>query len=80
MSRVKDKVALVTGGRRGLGEASAVMLAREGAKVAITDRKEDGAEIVLNKIKSAGGEAVFIQQDVSKEEDWKNVIQQVEKQ
>jgi NAD(P)-dependent dehydrogenase (short-subunit alcohol dehydrogenase family) len=80
MSRVKDKVALVTGGRRGLGEASAVMLAREGAKVAITDRKEDGAEIVLNKIKSSGGEAVFIQQDVSKEEDWKNVIQQVKKQ
>ncbi|HWB49709.1 MAG TPA: glucose 1-dehydrogenase [Stellaceae bacterium] len=80
MSRVKDKVALVTGGRRGLGEASAVMLAREGAKVVITDRKEDGAEIVLNKIKGSGGEAVFFQQDVSKEDDWKNVIQQVEKQ
>jgi NAD(P)-dependent dehydrogenase (short-subunit alcohol dehydrogenase family) len=56
------------------------MLAREGAKVAITDRKEDGAEIVLNKIKGSGGEAVFFQQDVSKEEDWKKVMQQVEKQ
>lgn len=79
MSRVKDKVALVTGGRRGLGEASAVMLAREGAKVAITDRKADGSEIVLNKIKNLGGDAVFIHQDVSKEEDWKSVIQQIEK-
>lgn len=77
MGRVEGKVALVTGGRRGLGEASAVMLAREGAKVAITDRKEEGADAVLSAITGAGGQAIFIQQDVSKEDDWKRVIDQI---
>lgn len=77
MGRVEGKVAVVTGGRRGLGEASAVLLAREGAKVAITDRKEEGADRVLRAIASAGGQAVFIQQDVAKEEDWKRTIEEV---
>lgn len=77
MGRVEGKIALVTGGRRGLGEASAVMLAREGAKVAISDRKEEGADRVLSAIASAGGQATFIQQDVAKEEDWQRTIDQV---
>ncbi len=77
MGRVEGKVALVTGGRRGLGEASAVMLAREGAKVAITDRKQEGADRVLSTIGSSGGQAIFIQQDVAKEEDWKRTIDEV---
>ncbi len=46
MGRVKGKVALVTGDWRELGEASTLMLAREGARVEITDRKEEGAEVV----------------------------------
>lgn len=79
MGRVESKVALVTGGRRGLGEASAVMLAREGAKVAITDRKEEDADRVLSAIASAGGEAIFIRQDVAKEEEWQRTIEQVPK-
>lgn len=79
MGRVEGKVALVTGGRRGLGQASAIMLAREGAKVAISDRKEEGADVVLDVIKNAGGEVVFIQQDVSQEQDWKHTIDEVSK-
>lgn len=77
MDRVKGKVALVTGGRRGLGKASAIMLAREGAKVAISDRKEEGADEVIAEIKKNGSEGIFIQQDVSKEEDWKRAIAEV---
>ena len=74
MGRVEGKVVLITGGRRGLGKASAVMLAREGAKVAISDRKEEGADAVLEEIGKAGSEGMFILQDVSKEDDWKKAI------
>lgn len=74
MGRVEGKVAMVTGARRGLGKASAVMLAREGAKVVITDRKDDGADAVLDEIAGAGGEAVFLEQDVAREEDWRRVM------
>jgi len=77
MNRVKDKVALVTGARRGLGAAIAVMLAREGAKVAISDRKADGSEAVLQQIRDAGGEAIFIEHDVSSEESWNKTISAV---
>ena len=76
MGRVEGKVAVVTGGRQGLGKASAILLAHEGAKVVITDRKADGAEDVLEEIQKGGGEAIFIQQDVSKEEDWQRVIEE----
>jgi NAD(P)-dependent dehydrogenase (short-subunit alcohol dehydrogenase family) len=53
------------------------MLAREGAKVAITDRKNEGADRVLNAIARAGGQAVFIQQDVAEEADWKRTIDEI---
>jgi len=79
MGRVEGKVALVTGGRQGLGKASAVLLAKEGARVVITDRKPDGSNAVLDEINKAGGEAIFIQQDVSKEEDWKHAIDETVK-
>ena len=79
MGRVEGKVALITGGRRGLGKASAIMLAREGAKVAISDRKDEGAQEVLDEITKAGGEAIFVLQDVSKEEDWKRAVDTVVK-
>lgn len=74
MGRVEGKVAMVTGGRRGIGKATAVMLAREGAKVVITDRKTEGADAVVEQIGKAGGEAFFILQDVAKEEDWQRAI------
>jgi len=74
MDRVKGKVALVTGGRQGLGKAIAVLLAAEGAKVVITDRKEEGADAVLQEIKNAGGEGMFVEHDVSSEDDWNKAI------
>lgn len=76
-NRLEDKVALVTGARRGLGAAIAAMLAREGAKVALTDRKADGSEEVMKEIADAGGEAVFFEHDVTRPEDWDRVISEI---
>jgi len=74
MNRVKNKVAIVTGGASGLGKSSALLLAKEGARVVVTDLDEDQGREVVSAIKESGGEAQFILQDVSKEEDWKRVI------
>ena len=71
MNRVKDKVALITGGASGIGKETALMLAKEGAKVVVTDINEDGGKKVAEEIRSNGGDAIFIKHDVSKEEDWK---------
>ncbi|WP_127904228.1 glucose 1-dehydrogenase [Solirhodobacter olei] len=77
--RVKEKVALVTGARRGLGAAIAAMLAREGAKVVLTDRKAEGSNEVVKEIVDAGGEAIFLEHDVTRPEDWDRVISETVK-
>jgi NAD(P)-dependent dehydrogenase (short-subunit alcohol dehydrogenase family) len=64
--RLKDKVAIVTGGARGLGKAYVLRLAREGAKVVVADIM-DGTETV-DEVKGAGGEAMFQKTDVTSEE------------
>jgi 3(or 17)beta-hydroxysteroid dehydrogenase len=75
MDRVKDKVAIVTGAATGIGCATAQLLAQEGAKVVVTtDANITGAEETVANIKSIGGEAIFIQQDITVEADWKKVI------
>ena len=76
MDRVKDKVALVTGGASGIGKECALLLAKEGAKVVITDINEDEGGKVVDEIKANGSDAIFLKHDVSKEEDWKRVIEQ----
>ncbi|PHQ27964.1 SDR family oxidoreductase [Leeuwenhoekiella nanhaiensis] len=75
MDRVKNKVAIVTGGASGLGKSSAILLAREGAKIVITDVDDENGTKVVQDINNDGGEAIFIKQDVSKEEEWKMVIE-----
>lgn len=69
MNRFTDKVALITGGASGLGQAIALRLASEGAKVVIADMNDDAAEQTRAMIEEAGGEAVTIHMDVSKPED-----------
>ncbi|ARI79271.1 3-oxoacyl-[acyl-carrier-protein] reductase [Halobacillus mangrovi] len=75
-NKLEGKVALVTGGGSGMGKASAIQLAKEGAKVAVIDIKEEDAQETKKEIKSIGGEAFIIEADVSKEEE----IQQCYKQ
>ena len=60
MGQVDSKVAIVTGGASGLGAACTSTLAREGAKVVVTDLDDAGGQAVADKIGSAGGEAVFL--------------------
>jgi len=80
MGRVDNKVALVTGGATGLGEADARLLAKEGASVIITTRKKvEQGQAVVEEIRKAGGEATFLQLDVSQEDDWKRVMNEVVK-
>ena len=63
--RLKDKVALITGGTSGIGEATAVLFASEGAEVAITGRNEQRGAAVVERIEQHGGHAAFFHADVS---------------
>lgn len=74
MGRVEDKVALVTGGALGLGRAAAELLAREGAKVAVTDLMDAEGRAVVDQIGLAGGEAIYIHHDVAQEADWARAV------
>jgi NAD(P)-dependent dehydrogenase (short-subunit alcohol dehydrogenase family) len=72
--RLKDKIAIVTGGASGMGMATAKLFAREGAKVVVADLMEKEGTDVVAEIKAAGGEARFAKLDVSKEEDWQRAV------
>jgi 3(or 17)beta-hydroxysteroid dehydrogenase len=74
MGRVSGKVAIITGAAKGLGEADARMLAREGAKVILTDVDEANGVRVAAEI---GASARFVKQDVRDEEGWKALIADV---
>jgi NAD(P)-dependent dehydrogenase (short-subunit alcohol dehydrogenase family) len=63
--RLKDKVALITGGTSGIGEATALLFSKEGAKVAITGRNQQRGQAVIQKIKQESGDALFVRADVS---------------
>ena len=67
---LKGKVALVTGASAGIGRASAMGFAREGAKVIVAaDANVEGGKETVDLIESAGGEALFLRADVSKAEE-----------
>jgi 3(or 17)beta-hydroxysteroid dehydrogenase len=75
MGRLNGKVAIVTGGSAGLGRADAIALAREGAKVVVTDLNEtDGQQVAAEINAQHPGSAVFMQQDVRDETRWQAVI------
>src|SRR5215471_12255782 len=63
--RVEGKVALVTGGASGIGRATALTFAREGAKLVVADLNEEGGHQTIHMITEKGGEAIFVRTDVS---------------
>jgi len=75
MARVKGKTALITGAASGLGEASALLLAKEGASVVVADINESKGREVVERIQQEGGSALFVKLDVANETDWKNGIE-----
>ena len=64
--RLQNKVALITGGTSGIGEATAILFAKEGANLAITGRNEKRGHAVADQILKSGGKAIFIRTDVRK--------------
>jgi len=72
--RLKGKVAIITGAGSGIGRASAIRFAEEGAKVIVADVNETGGSETVEKIKAQGGDAVFVRADISKDADCKRMI------
>lgn len=73
--RLKNKVAILTGGASGIGQATCELFAEQGASVIVADIDSKGGEETVNKIKATGGEAIFVKTDVSKESDVANMVQ-----
>ena len=73
--RLENKVALISGGARGMGAAEARMFAREGAKVVIGDVLEAEGLQVEAEINEAGGECVFVLLDVTQESQWQQAVE-----
>lgn len=72
--RLKDKVAIITGASSGIGRASGVLFAKEGAKVIIVDIAQKGGLETVKMIRKNGGEATFVKTDVSRGSDVKRMV------
>jgi NAD(P)-dependent dehydrogenase (short-subunit alcohol dehydrogenase family) len=72
---LENKVALITGGTTGIGRDTAVLFAKEGAKVAFTGRREAEGNETLALVRAAGGDGLFLKSDVSKASDVESVVQ-----
>lgn len=79
MSRLEGKVALITGAGGGIGRESALLFAREGAKVVVVDLTEKTGKQTVKLVKAAGGEAVFVAADVSRADDCERMVKTAEK-
>jgi NAD(P)-dependent dehydrogenase (short-subunit alcohol dehydrogenase family) len=72
----EGKVAIVTGGGRGIGKATAILLAKRGVKVCVAARTKEDLENTCQEIRNAGGEAMYVQTDISVLDQIKNLIDQ----
>ena len=72
--RLKNKIAIITGGASGMGASTAKIFAREGAKVVVTDLLVDESAKIVDEIGQSGGSARFQKLDVSSETDWDSVV------
>jgi NAD(P)-dependent dehydrogenase (short-subunit alcohol dehydrogenase family) len=74
--RLTNKVALITGGTSGIGQATALLFAHEGAQVTLTGRDESRGHAVAQEIEDAGGEAIFIRSDVRFAEECRHAVEE----
>ena len=76
---MENKVALITGGNSGIGRATAIRFAQEGAKVVIAARRVAEGEKTVQVIKDAGGDAIFVKVDVSQADDVEAMVDEAVK-
>jgi NAD(P)-dependent dehydrogenase (short-subunit alcohol dehydrogenase family) len=76
--RLENKVALITGAGSGIGRESALLFAREGARIVVADVNDQAGQAVVEELKAAGGEAVYVHSDVSKAADAEGMIRTAE--
>jgi len=76
MKRLEGKVAIITGAGSGIGRETALLFAREGAKVVVADYAPEAGEETVRQIRQSGGEAIFIKTDVSKASDAENMVRE----
>lgn len=74
MDRLKNKVAFVTGAGSGIGKAIALLYAKEGAKVVVSDINDEHGNSVVEDIKELGGEAIYVKANTANPEDVKNLV------
>jgi NAD(P)-dependent dehydrogenase (short-subunit alcohol dehydrogenase family) len=79
-NRFEDKVVIVTGGAKGIGEAAALAFTKEGGKVAIADIDEEAGREFVKQIKEIGGEAIFVKCDVSRSADVQLLVNETVKE
>ena len=73
-SGIKDKVVVITGASSGIGEATALLLAERGAKLALGARRSDRLKAIADRIAAADGEAAYAPADVKRRDDLSNLV------